>query len=177
MEEIAATISALRDLYSYEGRKMKIARQVAAAVYARLVDFRHQRYERFRNATPAEQDAVRLHWRCQEHRQEIRQALKEIRNGRVPDVALWPHKKWSFIDPADDPLATIRARFCAAYDAAWNDFVAQRAANPIDDEAWNRELERRQRLISRDVFGREREVTQLDYDPVESDQCHTNSLL
>jgi hypothetical protein len=51
-------------------------------------------------------------------------------------------------DPDIPPLALIKARYEAAYEAALREITQRIEASPIDDAAWERELERRRTFFA-----------------------------
>jgi hypothetical protein len=69
-------------------------------------------------------------------RQEINSAIRELRSGKVPEKALW-------LENPPAPFDVIVKRYRAAKDATDTKWKAEIAARPIDDAAWQKELERR----------------------------------
>lgn len=72
----------------------------------------------------------------QANRSEINRVIKQLRDGSV---------SWNMRDKLP-LLDTIVARYEAAVEAGDEKFIAECAARPIDDAAWQKELERRAEL-------------------------------
>jgi hypothetical protein len=88
--------------------------------------------------TEAERDLMKPIGLCQQHRQEINKALKDLRKGHIP----WD----GWRTPQLPELETIQARRRVAVDAARDELRRKIEATPIDDEAWEAELRWRHEL-------------------------------
>jgi hypothetical protein len=77
-------------------------------------------------------------WNYRDRRREINDVIGQLRNCEVP---------WRVLDSIRTPsLDVIVTRYRAAVQATHERFVAKCAARPIDDAAWQEELERRARI-------------------------------
>ena len=75
----------------------------------------------------------------------INEAIKELREGKMPR---W-RKPDTGIEVPPSPLDTIMARYQGAKDAAQARWVAEVAARPVDDAAWEAELQWRRECDAR----------------------------
>jgi hypothetical protein len=122
-EEVAAAIKALREIWCDYGRRMRETKQ---------------RYGLF--------------WY---RRREINDVIKQLRQGRIDYKFDWVLKTCADPEHATPPiidpvLVAIQSRYCAAYEAEVAEITRRVQATPIDDAAWEEELQRRKDIDERE---------------------------
>jgi hypothetical protein len=131
-EEIDAITTALRALWLAEGRKMQAAKQAAGSRLQQPGEDNRSYFMRVRAMTETEREPLHQ-WRThQDERRQINQALKTISEGKLPDERLREDGKLI--------LASIKARYDAAWEAAHAERKREIENRPIDDAAWEDHL-------------------------------------
>jgi hypothetical protein len=137
--EIAEIVGELKRNYKEYGRALRAGNIAAGSLLQQKGETNSGWYtNRYRNMTDAEKDLVRACHVPRECRAAINRALKEIGYGTIPAniIDLGP------VPLLEDILKRRDANWRAVTEAA----AAKKALTPIDDEAWEAELERRRRL-------------------------------
>jgi hypothetical protein len=140
-EEIAALILAVENIWRELGRRMKQAKRVAGPLCQQPGETRTACGRRW-HALPdgedkdlaAEPDYLRL------TRQEVNLALAELRKDNFPPRHI------PYPEAVRILIAPFKNRYEIAFQAAEEEWAQQKAAVPIDDRAWQQELDRRERV-------------------------------
>jgi hypothetical protein len=139
--EIGAVISALKALYADEGRKLRAARLAAGPLGQQPGETRTARVLRYYRLSESERGALLPVWTHEQHRKDINEAIKALRDDTLP-----AHRSW---DAVEAILAPMEARWQAAHTIAHEARRREIEATPIDDAAWARELRWRRELDGR----------------------------
>jgi len=137
-EETTAAIAALKAIWCDYGRRLKEAKQLAGPVLHRF----------YYDLSPDEQKLCNHVSLFKDRRAEINQVIKALREGH------YHYKFDSILKRAADPehatpcqidpvLVSIQSRYRAAYEVEAAEIIRRAEARPIDDAAWERELQRR----------------------------------
>jgi hypothetical protein len=144
--EIDAAITALKALYADEGRKLKAAKLAAGPLSRQPGETKLAHVRRYYSATTEGGRAALVPvYTHEERRQEINEAIKDLRNDTLPN-----HRSWAGVE---DIIAPMENRWLAAHAAASEALRKEIEATPIDDAAWERELQRRASLAKRRALG------------------------
>lgn len=150
-EEIAELTAALKDLYRELGRELRAAKP-------RVEPFRQRRgeghaawYQRYRQLSPEDQEALQAAERLQEERTQINGLLAKIRDDAIPNGT----RRGSLFGRAEKLVAPFVERYDVAFRNAYGQWEQECLQIPIDDAAWEQELEQRARTDAYlDNFGR-----------------------
>jgi hypothetical protein len=137
--EIEMTISMLKSLWAACGREMRAAQKTVGPLARQPGESGADYHRRWRAMSEADQErAIRTdHLRHRRHC--IRRALAVLRKGFLPSRNDCELAKATVLDE-------LIARRDAAYEAARAAWVKKKETTPIDDVAWQAELERRRQL-------------------------------
>jgi hypothetical protein len=140
-EEVAALTTALKDLYRELGRKLQ-------AINLRIKPWQQERgegqsawYARFRQLPPEDKELFHAAGTLRFERSAINDLLARIRNNEIPN-----RTRCSNYVPGKpgELVAPFNARYDAAREAACDAYLREYAAqHPANDEAWEKELQRR----------------------------------
>ena len=150
-DEIAKAVKALQSVYTKLGRTM---RQSRCPEVRQPREKQSDYLERWRALSEKEQDKADPYQKAQYTRRRIVEALKAIAAGDVTNVEFDRLGKLYALDPCHqelEPVARIRSRYRGAHAAAITWEWACVLVCPIDDAAWERELERRRRVEAYDA--------------------------
>jgi hypothetical protein len=134
-EEISITISVLKDLYREKGLKMRAAKQQMAE-RGLPEDVRDRRH-----LSEADQEIARQPTELKWERQAINNALKHISEDGDPKFY-----RCTGFKEANKLLGKFKERYDAAFKAAQEQWERECEQIPVDDVAWEKELERRREL-------------------------------
>jgi hypothetical protein len=140
-EEVAAAIVALKKIWTDRGRRLKAVLLAGRPLIKQSGEGLRQYRDRWLAMNKSDQEIAQTAICIQDQRREINEVIKELRKGRVP----W-RLNGTGISTPPPPLDAIIARHDAATDAEIEKWKARIAAKPIDDAAWEHELEYRRRV-------------------------------
>jgi hypothetical protein len=132
-EEIATLIAALKNLWREKGREMRVAKLQAAERGLSERDWYH--------LPEGEEKEIAIRpGLLQSERKSINALLAKIRHGGISFI-----RYNSGCEEATELLRPFNERFNAAYEAAEAEWKYECLQIPVDDAAWEKELQRRQK--------------------------------
>jgi hypothetical protein len=139
-DEVAAAIAALRKLWCAYGRQMQEAKREAERSIGVTLNRDYYIY-RYYKSSEEERKLVNAVLICQDQRKRINQVIKFLREGQYHYYINW------VLERTDCPSrAIIKERYDAAWTAAELKVRQRVAVTPIDDAAWEKELQQRRRI-------------------------------
>ena len=143
VEEIAALTTALKDLYRELGRQGR-------ALGSRVKPLQQQRgegqkawYQRFKQMSSEDRETFDAAATLQTERSTINDVLEQINNDGIPKRV----RHASYVPGLANPLvAPFVARYDAAAQAAEEQWKQECLQTPIDDAAWEEELQQRKQM-------------------------------
>ena len=137
MDEVASVVSMLKKTRRDHGRRMQAARERAGSLAQQHGETLRQFDKRYLAMSDAERELAGEASHFQSMRRDINEIIATLQNNAaVP----WPLPHGDYQPPL---LLEIAARYEAASKAADERYIAEVAARPVDDAAWQQELERR----------------------------------
>ena len=139
---VETLIFALQELWKAEGARMKLAAKAAGPLNQQPVETNTAHFQRWFGMTPEEQEIVSPVSESRCHRSNIKKAIKRLQNNRLPHSS--DDLDWLLKDASvAKVLGPIHASYVAAREAAEEKRKQEILATPIDDVAWEKELQRR----------------------------------
>jgi hypothetical protein len=148
--EIDAAIRALRTLWKVKGVHLRDL-CVPKELLQQRGESGHSHYARTKAMTPEEQDLLHHYFCHQGERRMINETIKALLDDEVPSQCR-SIERTGYRDSADlileevevgKALRPIAVRYCAAREGAAEKRKQEILATPIDDAAWEEELQRR----------------------------------
>jgi hypothetical protein len=151
-EEIEAIIAALRQAWKDLAGDLARAKQEAGVLCQRNDETKTQYLGRYFAMTEPEKERAEQVACIEDRRRGINRAIKMLRADEIPG----PQRTDQ--GGNEPPLASLLANFDAAHSEAYRQRERQIEATPIDDAAWEQELERRRRIELYLAGGHMREI-------------------
>jgi hypothetical protein len=142
--EIEEAITELKTHWKVCGREMAAAKAAAGSLAQQPHETALAFVQRYLTMDEASQDLAMAPENLCHERKKINKAIRELRDGELPSG-------WRLVSSSSPALGKIWDRWEAAAHAANNAWVEQVANTPIDDAAWEEELERRAELENPEI--------------------------
>jgi hypothetical protein len=147
--EINAVVTELKELYADEGSKLRTAKLAAGPLIRQPGETKTAHIRRYFAMSETDRSRLFPVHTHEQRRQDINTAIKALRNDTLP-----AHRSW---DGVEAILAPLESRWRAAHAAACEARRKEIQATPIDDAAWERELQHRaacERMFAGRTIGR-----------------------
>ena len=147
--EINAVITELKKLYADEGSKLLTAKLAAGPLIRQPGETKTAHIRRYFAMSETDRSRLFPVHTHEQRRQDVNTAIKALRNDTLP-----AHRSW---DGVEAILAPLESRWRAAHAAACEGRRKEIQATPIDDAAWERELQHRaacERMFAERTIGR-----------------------
>ena len=145
-EKIEQAIFELKCQWTRCGNEMKQAKKKAGPLARQPGEAAMAHYQRYRMMTDAEQDLAYQPNRLQRERKVINKVIRGLRDDELVSEARY--------SPYDSITASV-APIVERYDVLWKQdhdkYVEVIANTPIDDAAWEKELERRREIENPEI--------------------------
>lgn len=142
-EEIAALTTALKDLYRELGRELRAATaRINPSDRQQRGEGKGTWFQCFRQLPPEAKETFCEAERVKDKRSQINNLLVRIRNDAIPDHT----RRGSLFGRAELLVTPSVERHAAAMHAARERWEQKCLLIPVDDAAWEKELQRRERI-------------------------------
>jgi hypothetical protein len=140
--EVAVLTAELKSLYRELGRKLREAKLRAGLLLQQPGESNASWYERFRALSKADKERASAPLELQRDRRQINDLLKRIADDAIPHST----KFGTVWGKAGELVAPFAQRYDAAFKAAHEQWEQECLQIPVDDAAWEKELQRREEI-------------------------------